>query len=288
MLLHAFKAMDSCPKITIDSPDTDVTVLCIYYFECLNKVSELYFYTGTTDKRRFIPIHDISRALGSTLSSLLLPFHALTGCDSTSAVCKLGKIRPWKLVREKPSTFENLSLLGTFIDVISSIMSCAEKFFCEAFGNKQTSINEARYDMFCKKFTKTEHLPPTKDSLVQHVNRANYQTFIWKSALDLSASVGDPVGHGWKKDGEAITPTLMTIECAPKSLLVVVSCGCVKSECRGRCSCQKEGLACIDSCGCGAGDNCKNPCKTLNDGMSAMMRPMKMKVRIKRKSLREQ
>ena len=192
MLLHACRAMDSCPKITIDSPDTDVVVLCVYYFECLNKVSELYFYTGTTDKRRFIPIHDISRALGSTLSSLILPFHALTGCDSTNAVCKLCKIRPCKLVRDKPTTLENLSLLGTSVDVSSSCMSCAEKFFCEAFGSKHTSRNETRYNMFCRKFTKTEHLPPTKDSLVQHVNRANYQTLIWKSALGVSASVGDP------------------------------------------------------------------------------------------------
>ena len=40
----------------------------------------------------------------------------------------------------------------------------------------------------------------------------------------------------------------------------------MKSECQGRCSCQKEGLACIDSCGCGARDNCKNPCKTINAG----------------------
>ena len=98
MLLHAYHAMEECPKITIDSPGMDVAVLCVYYVERLAKVSELYFYTGTGDKRRFIPVHDISRALGSTLSSLLLPFHALTGCDSTSSVCKLGKKKPWKIL----------------------------------------------------------------------------------------------------------------------------------------------------------------------------------------------
>ena len=265
MLLHAFHAMSDCPKITIDSPDTDVAILCVYYFESLNNVSELYFYTGTADKRRFIPIHDISRAMGPTLSRLILPFHALTGCDSTSAVCKLGKVKPWRLLQDNPTAFQDLSLLGTSVDVASRSLLCAERFFCEAFRSKHTNINEARYDMFCKKFTRTEDLPPTKDSLIQHVNRANYQTLIWKSALDLSDVAGSPVGHGWEKHGDDITPTLMTMECAPKSLLVVVSCGCVKSECRGRCSCQKAGLACIESCSCGAGESCKNPCKTEND-----------------------
>ena len=65
------------------------------------------------------------------------------------------------------------------------------------------------------------------------------------------------------KDDESIIPTLMTKACAPKSLFVVVSCKCIKSECRGRCFCQKEGLPCIGSCSCGARDTCNNPCKMI-------------------------
>ena len=56
MLLYAFNAMDDCPKVTLESPDTDVAVLCVYYFEHLTKYSELYFCTDTADKRRLIPI----------------------------------------------------------------------------------------------------------------------------------------------------------------------------------------------------------------------------------------
>ena len=33
------------------------------------------------------------------------------------------------------------------------------------------------------------------------------------------------------KDDGSIVPTLMTKACAPKSLFVVVSCKCIKSEC---------------------------------------------------------
>ena len=207
MLLHA---MEQFPRIIIDSPDTDVAVLCIYFFERLSKVSELYFHTGTSDKQRFIQIHDIARALGSTLSMLLLPFHALTGCDSTSSICKLGKIKPWKILRDQPEEFESLSSLGSSPSVYCNTLNCVEKFFCKAFRSKRTSIDETRYAMFCRKSTKTEALPPTKNSLIHHVNRANYQTLIWKSALDPNANVGSPIGNGWKKDGTLILPVLMT------------------------------------------------------------------------------
>lgn len=264
MLLHAFHAVKDCPRIIVDSPDTDVAVLCTYFWNHLNGISEMFFYTGSTDKRRFVPIHDIARKLGPCLSDLLLPFHALTGCDSTSSVGRLGKVKPWKLLKGNSSRFQHLSALGTAVDVDSSSLRCAEQFVCEAFGSKHLTINEVRYDMFCKRFTKTEDLPPTQDSLTQHVNRANYQSLVWKRALVPIPDIPDPIGYGWEKEGETIKAKLMTKDCAPKSLLVVISCGCIKSECRGRCSCLKEGLPCIDSCSCGAGEGCKNPSKAGN------------------------
>ena len=124
------------------------------------------------------------------------------------------------------------------------------------------NVNDVRHDMFCKRFTKTEALPPTQDSLGMHLLRANYQSLIRKTALQLTPGNNDPVGHGWEKDGEAIKPRLMTNPCAPESLLVVVTCSCAKSECKGRCSCKNQGLSCIDACKCGGGEACKNPCKS--------------------------
>ena len=67
-----------------------------------------------------------------------------------------------------------------------------------AFGSKNVNVDKARYDLFCRKFTETEDLPPTSDSLSQHVKSANFQTLIWKSALDNNAPVENPIGHGWE------------------------------------------------------------------------------------------
>lgn len=76
--------------------------------------------------------------------------------------------------------------------------------------------------------------------------------------------IPDPVGHGWEKEGEMVRAQLMKSDCAPKSLLVVISCNCIKSECRGRCLCLREGQPCTDSCSCGSGEICKNPRKASN------------------------
>ena len=180
-------------------------------------------------------------------------------------MCKLGKLKPWKVLKDNPESFKELSSLGTSLSVADCTLSSTETFFCRTFDSSRTNIDETRYDMFCRKFKKTEQLAPTKDSLVQHINRANYQTYVWKRALEPNAQVEDPVGHGWKKDDVSVVPLLLTKSCAPKSLLVVVSCGCVKSECRGRCSCQKTGLPCIESCSCSGGNDCKNPHKLSNE-----------------------
>ena len=100
MLLHAQNCIATCKRIVVESPDTDVAVLCTYYFGHLVGLGELYFHTGVVDKQRFIPVHELSHNLGSLCTGLLLPFHAITGCDTTSSVGRLGKVKPWKLLRK--------------------------------------------------------------------------------------------------------------------------------------------------------------------------------------------
>ena len=109
MLLHAANASATSPRIVIDSPDTDVAVLCVYHFSHINGITEMYFYTGTGDKKRFISLHGICHAMGKPMSDLILPLNALTGCDTTSAVGKLGKVKPRKLIHEKYKDFISIS-----------------------------------------------------------------------------------------------------------------------------------------------------------------------------------
>ena len=65
------------------SPDIDVLVLCVAFQEKID--IDIWFKTGTKRDTRCIPVHKITELIGNNLCSLLLPFHTLLGCDSTSA-----------------------------------------------------------------------------------------------------------------------------------------------------------------------------------------------------------
>ena len=93
MILHAMDADSKCTgdggRIVIKTPDTDIVVLAVYYFPKMKHVSEVWIETGrvtkTADQRRFSPVRNISKSLGSLFCLVLPAIHALTGCDSTSA-----------------------------------------------------------------------------------------------------------------------------------------------------------------------------------------------------------
>ena len=64
------------------SPDTDALILGVYFSRELG--IDMWFKTGIKGNVRYIPMHEISVELGQELTSVLLAFHAVTGCDSTS------------------------------------------------------------------------------------------------------------------------------------------------------------------------------------------------------------
>ena len=110
-LLHDKHAANTHPRIVIQSPDTDVAVLSVAYFEELS-CQELWFKTGVKDRQRYIPIHDIHLSFGRLLSKCLLSFHALTECDSTSALSGIGKKKAWNvLLKNEPIQQDSASLV---------------------------------------------------------------------------------------------------------------------------------------------------------------------------------
>ena len=117
---------------------------------------------------------------------------------------------------------------------------------CDLYPSSKRTPNaayELRYLLFCLKKQKNEMLPPTSDSLLQHMKRANYWTYIWRHSLDAMQDLNSPEGHGWEKDEGVLKPVLMTKEPAPNSLLELTTCQCKKSECRTNCSCNNAGLS---------------------------------------------
>ena len=110
--------------------------------------------------------------------------------------------------------------------------------------------------MFDCFFVQSHKLPPTKQALVQHIRRANYQAAVWKAALTASPEIPGPDGQGWKVTDGHLTVDWTSEAPAPKSVLALVACGCRTDCSTRRCQCRVQGLVCTDACRCQTCQNC--------------------------------
>lgn len=82
-------------RVIVRSPNTNVLLLLIHYYPQMTNTDELWFQTGVLssarDGREYIPVQDMSKSLGPSISSLLPAVHTLTGYDTTSSLLGLGK-----------------------------------------------------------------------------------------------------------------------------------------------------------------------------------------------------
>ena len=132
-------------------------------------------------------------------------------------------------------------------------------------------VNTARYNMFKMGTFSDARLPPNKDCLVKHIQRANYQSAIWKSSLSSNINPPSPFMHGWKIDENGhISIDWMDGNCAPDVLLKNYNCGCKTGCSTNRCYCKKASLFCTELCQCTACINTTDEQETDADGMLYM------------------
>lgn len=235
IVLHAIQASaESADRtVTVRSPDTDVFVLLLHYVDKIENV--LLFDTGYGNNRRLIDIKTVFTNRNTTFLKSLLGYHAFTGSDSTSAFIRQGKIKPLKVLEKSLEFQEMFGLLGDQSEVSGQLISGLERFVCAMYGKSTTSeINKVRYELFKQKFNPKSSsklssgdgvdlslLPPCQSSLKMHINRANYQALLWKSASLQNPDIPGPDGHGWKaeegnlvyvwSDGDVLPPELSDI-----------------------------------------------------------------------------
>ena len=268
MFVFGFYLVDQLhvQRVIITSPDTDVAVLCMYHFYAnLAGCLELFFQTGTKDKRRFIPIHSVCNKLGASLCQLLPVFHCLTGCDSTSSFSGIGKKSALNVLVKHKNELLSLADIGDHIDInenseaVLDVVKFISWLYCPTLPeNLASDINGLRYRLFCQKHLSGERLPPTHDALLQHIKRVNFQCYIWKNATTPVLNLPSPVGKGWIEDENAnLAHELSTKPAAPSAVIEFTVCRC-KKGCKNRsCSCKRNNLVCTDACLC-SDDICEN------------------------------
>ena len=128
--------------------------------------------------------------------------HAFTGCDSVSAFAGKGKAQALKLMLSDKESSETFTELGQEWDLCPDLMKKLETLTCRLYAPRTTieTVNDLRYQLFCAKKGEIEshQLPPCRDCLMKHSQRANYQAGIWRRCLSQEPQVPSPVGRGWK------------------------------------------------------------------------------------------
>ena len=81
IILHALDVAKRDPfsSLTVFSPDTDVFLLLLYFYQSLCNVT--LFQTGTKNNVRIINVGSVFEALGEKKTKAILGFYAFTGCD---------------------------------------------------------------------------------------------------------------------------------------------------------------------------------------------------------------
>lgn len=210
---------------------------------------------GTGKNQKFLPIHELSSALGPIKSSGLPMFHALTGCDTTSFFYGIGKTRAWTAWNQCPEInglFQELSNPGYILD--ESKTDAIGKFVVTLYDKelKAESINEARKVIYSRGTRSLENVPPTQGALEQHVKRAAYQAgHVWGQALVCNPVLPSPAEHGWIKCDKTRKWNVNWTDLGEASISCrqLLKCSC-KKKCTGRCTCMKNDLQCTSMCKC--------------------------------------
>ena len=161
-------------------------------------------------------------------------FHALTGCDTTSAFFGKGKKTAWSVWQSMPELTLPLQLLSgpsPTTEMIKTRTPILQRFVLKLYGVSEDDIrtvDAARLSLFLHKGKDFDHMPPSSDALHQHLLRAAYQVmirqpYIWAHYLYVIKYITNCVllflffvfffqsGHVWGnmlvKDAATVSPS---------------------------------------------------------------------------------
>ena len=266
--------------------DTDLLLLALHHYdeqehgEVLLYPEDKHGANSTTTPPANVRIMRANLKLvhaagGGDVLSVVLPLHSLFGCDTTSAISGLGKI---KCVNKAANNPKYAGWLGRFCQPLDGdveefkalLVEDAVNVLLFTYNEKikpGTQLNEVRYRTFADRAKKSiravdlKGLPPTLGAFKQHVYRSYLQCRQWMGDDSL-----DPSDWGFKQQALVQMPVASRNHVAPRALLLMFACGCAQDACKdNRCSCRKNGVACTDLCTKCRGLSCENEATECDD-----------------------
>ena len=138
------------------------------------------------------------------LCGALIGFHGFTDCDTVSSFAGKGKSKAFKSLLMERNNVTVFKSLGENETITEDLLYQLEHFVCTIYGGDGDDANELRYRSKQGKIS-CKDLPPCWYAVIEHCRRANYQSRVWRLALEAIPEEYSPIGHGWeyslKEDG---------------------------------------------------------------------------------------
>ena len=130
MILHCNDVAVNSPEssvILVRSPDTDMFILLLRFVRHINQT--VLFDTGTGDRRQLVNVQTVAIDLGDDINLALVAMHAFTGCDTTSAFVRRGKVKPLALLKKHPEFLPTFHAPGSRVDIKDRVFKDLEEKF---------------------------------------------------------------------------------------------------------------------------------------------------------------
>ena len=140
-----------------------------------------------------------------------------------------------------------MRLLGETLEVDDGVVNTIERLVCHLYGMQtEQGINNARYKKFSQGRTPDpRELPPIHDKLQHHVQRCNYQSYVWKQVLFANPDIPSPSVRRWLLRDDLLKIQWMENMPNPETVLEMMVC---ESQLAEIFQCQILGLECADLC----------------------------------------
>ncbi|KAE8742582.1 hypothetical protein FOCC_FOCC011876 [Frankliniella occidentalis] len=253
-------------SVRVVAKDTDIVAILVARG---TNQSHITVTTPGTGASRGYNVGAIRQHLGEERADCLLAAHAFTGCDTTSAIHRKGKVKLWDLLKKHRELRDVARVFNHPNANVEEIVQCGEKLFLSLYArsgdNNQPpipSLDLMRYYEYNYKITHAASpmsvvlladLPPTSDGARQHSLR------VYLTVQDWLGNSLDPTEWGWYRGDRSLHPVPSKLPPAPQELLHLIACNC-KTGCRAGsgCSCRKADLPCTPACGKCRGERCSN------------------------------
>ena len=266
LIVHQVQAsvyLGTFQHIDVWSPDTDVLILLLDLaaHELLQRPIQLEFITGKGTKSRVIDVVERVKMIGSPKCQGLIGLHNFSGADWGGKFVGITKKRwanSYMKLSESHPAIKAFQILGNQsipaeleYGELPVQFRALEEFVCNMYSTTgPTTVSLLRWELFRSKNMEGEMLPPTRASLLPHIQRVNFICMRDKS-YNKKIPVLPPIEeNGWIIENGAHIPKRCLLPPAPKAVIELTKCGC-KAGCKDlKCICLKNGLPCTTLCKC--------------------------------------